>query len=317
MSPPLVSVVVSTYERPERLAMLLDGLRAQTLERTAFEVIVVDNGSGPATAAVLDAELARAQLPLRVIRHERTLGPGGGRNSGWRAARAALVAFTDDDCVPAPGWLDAALAAARAHPDAIIQGRTEPNPGELRERTLTSRTVRITGRSLQYETCNIVYPRALLERLDGFDEGFGLRPAGEDTDLAWRALAAGAAAEFAGDALVHHAVVELGYAGMLRDGTRWGACARLFARRPEARAILYHGVFWNVWHYLLVRSAVALLLAPPWLRAILVRPHLDALRRRARGAGAGGWAVPYLLIYDAVETAAMARGALRSRAPVL
>jgi GT2 family glycosyltransferase len=317
VSPLLVSVVVSTYERPDRLALLLAGLRAQTLERTAFEVVVVDNGSGPATAAVLDAELARAQLPLRAIRHERTLGPGGGRNSGWRAAQAPLIAFTDDDCVPAPGWLEAALAAAQAHPDAIIQGRTEPNPAELSARTLTSRTVRITGRSPQYETCNIIYPRVLLERLGGFDEAFGLRPAGEDTDLAWRALAAGTDAVFADDALVHHAVVELGFAGMLRDGTRWGACARLFARRPEARAILYHGVFWNVWHYLLIRSAVALLLAPPWLRTMLVRRHLSALRERARGAGAGRWAIPYLLIYDAVETAAMARGAVRSRAPVL
>lgn len=315
--PPLVSVVVSTYERPERLAMLLAGIRAQTLAGAAFELIVVDNGSGPATAAVLERELARGSLPLRVIRHERTLGPAGGRNSGWRAARAPLVAFTDDDCVPAPGWLQAGLVAAAANPGSIIQGRTEPIVAELRRRTLTARTVRITERSPQYETCNIFYPHPLLERLDGFDEAFGVRPAGEDTDLAWRAIAGGAGTVFAEEALVHHAVVELGYAGMLRDCTRWGACARLLARRPEARAILYRGVFWNVWHYLLIRSLLALMIAPPWLRRLLIRRHLGALRRRAREAGAGGWAIPYLLAYDAVETAAMARGAARSRSLVL
>jgi hypothetical protein len=66
-----------------------------------------------------------------------------------------------------------------------------------------------------------------------------------------------------------------------------------------------------------VRSALAAVLAPPWLRRVLLRRHLQALRERADRAGAGPWAIPYLLVYDAVETAAMARGALRSRTPVL
>jgi GT2 family glycosyltransferase len=312
-----VTVVVSTYERPQRLAMLLAGLRRQTLDRAAFEVVVVDNGSGPETAAVLEAERARGELPLRTIRHERTLGPAGGRNAGWRAAAAPVVAFTDDDCVPDAEWLAAGLAALDAHPGAIVQGRTEPNPVEVRPRTLTSRTVRITSLSPQYETCNIFYSRELLEQLGGFDEAFGLRPAGEDTDFAYRAIAAGHRAVFAGEALVHHAVVELGFAGMLRDATRWGACARLFARRPEARTILYQRVFWNVWHYLLVRSALALLLAPPWMRRLLLQRHVNALRARARATGAGDWAVPFLVLYDAVETVAMARGAVGNRTPVL
>jgi GT2 family glycosyltransferase len=175
----------------------------------------------------------------------------------------------------------------------------------------------ITARSPQYETCNIFYPRALLDELGGFDEGFGLRPAGEDTDLAWRAIAAGRDVVFADGALVHHAVTELGFSGMLRDATRWGACARLFARRPQARAILYHGLFWNVWHYLLVRSALAVLLAPPWLRRLVLHRHLQALRGRVDREGAGSWAIPYLVLYDAVEMAAMVRGAVRSRSFVL
>ena len=65
MPDPLVSVVVSTYDRPARLARLLDALRAQTLGRSAFEVIVVDNGSGPETGRVLAAEVAQGGLALR------------------------------------------------------------------------------------------------------------------------------------------------------------------------------------------------------------------------------------------------------------
>ncbi|HWF55895.1 MAG TPA: glycosyltransferase [Solirubrobacteraceae bacterium] len=315
--PPQVSVVVSTFNRPQRLAALLEGLRAQTFPRKRFEVIVVDNGSGPETARVLEAELARGELPLRTVRHERTLGPAGGRNSGWRLARAELVAFTDDDCVPSPEWLAAALKAAKANPHAIVQGRTEPNPDELPgARALTCRTVSITELSPQFETCNILYPRAVLEELGGFDEAFGLWPAGEDTDLAWRAIGRGTEAVFAPEALVRHAVVRLGWIGALRDAARWGASARMVAREPGTRAILYGGVFWNVWHYLLVRSALSLV-GPAWLRHLLVRRHVRALRRRARAAGAGEWAIPYLLAYDAIETVAMIRGAVRNRTLVL
>ena len=66
---------------------------------------------------------------------KRRLEPGTGtparhRNLGWRAARAPLVAFTDDDCRPEPDWLEVLLAAARRHPSAIVQGATRPDPFE-------------------------------------------------------------------------------------------------------------------------------------------------------------------------------------------
>ena len=70
------------------------------------------------------------RLPQRVIRRERPGGPAAARNEGWRAAGAPLVAFTDDDCVATPVWLEEALRAAREEPGAIVQGRTEPDPDE-------------------------------------------------------------------------------------------------------------------------------------------------------------------------------------------
>ncbi len=316
MPEPRVSVVVSTFDRPERLTGLLAALRSQRLPADQFEVIIVDNGSGPATGAVLEGELGRGELRLRTIRHEITLGPAGGRNSGWRSAGAPLIAFTDDDCVPDPGWLEAGLAAAVARPGTIIQGRTEPDPRELGGDVLLSRTVSVTRLGPQYETCNIFYPRAMIESLGGFDERFGLRPAGEDTDLAWRALERGYEATFADGALVHHAVQRLGIVGTLCDASRWGACARLFAVHPQTRAILHRRLFWNVWHFLLLRSALALL-APGWLRRLVLTRHALSLRARGAQAGAGAWSMPFLLLYDAIETAAMLRGAVRHRTVVL
>jgi glycosyltransferase involved in cell wall biosynthesis len=311
---PLVSVVVSTRDRPARLTRLLASLRAQSLALEAFEVVVVDDGSGPETRAVIERE--GGGLTVTTVRNEEPRGPGAGRNMGWRAARGALVAFTDDDCVAHREWLTAALAGATAAPGAIVQGRTEPDPADHELAGVLSRTIRVERLGPQYETCNIFYPRALLETLGGFDEGFGLSPGGEDTDLAWRALEAGRRAVFAPEAIVFHAVQPLGVRGMLRVAARWSAVVRLFADHPQLRDSLNRCVFWNVWHYLLWRSALALL-APAWLRRLVLTKHLLELRKRARAENAGSWAVPFLLVHDLVECWAVARGAVRYRTLVL
>jgi glycosyltransferase involved in cell wall biosynthesis len=313
---PLVSVVVSTWNRPARLAKLLSSLRAQELPADSFEVVVVDDGSGSETQAAIAAEANRPGVSVRTVRHEQPRGPGAGRNSGWRAARAPLIAFTDDDCVADGGWLSAALEVYGEAPGAIVQGRTEPNPTEVGDDGVLSRTIRVERLGPQYETCNIFYPRAVLESLRGFDEHFGLSPGGEDTDLAWRALEGGCPSVFAPDAVVFHAVQPLGVRGMLRVAARWSDVVRIYPEHPQLRSTLERGVFWNVWHYLVWRSALALL-APGWLRRLLVTRHLLELRKRARRAGAGSWAVPFLLVHDVVECWSVARGAVRYRTLVL
>src|SRR5439155_11754789 len=121
---PEVCVVVATRNRAERLRLLLDSLRSQSLPRSAFEVVVVDDGSTDGTPGVLGEEAARGELPLRVIRQDRSAGVAGARNAGWRAGGGRLVAFVDDDCVADPGWLAAGLAAARDSDGlALVQGR--------------------------------------------------------------------------------------------------------------------------------------------------------------------------------------------------
>ena len=322
---PRVSVVVPTRDRPGRLAALLDALRSQTLGTTEFEVVVVDDGSGDETSALLQDARERDDLALRVVRHDVPRGPGGARNAGWRAARGAVVAFTDDDCRPAPGWLAAGLAAHERAPEAVVQGRTEPDPDERDRLGPFSRTVHVERLGPQYETCNIFYPRELLERLGGFDEDFGLRrpgggpPGGEDTDLAWRAIELGRPTAFCEEALVFHAVLELGALGALRDATRWSETVRVFARHPGARTMLDHRAFWNVWHYLLVRSLLALLL-PRRLRALrwaILARHALALNDRARTLGGSPRLLPFFVVYDIVETVAVARGAARHRTLVV
>jgi GT2 family glycosyltransferase len=313
---PLVSVVVSTFNRPARLTRLLEALRGQTLDAERFEVIVVDNGSEPETARVLGDELAAKRLALRCVRHPITLGPAAGRNAGWRLAEAPLVAFTDDDCRPTPGWLEAMVAACAEHPGAVLQGPTRPDPAERDCEGWLSHTVRIESLGPQYETCNIGYPRALLERLGGFDESLGLRPAGEDTDLAWRAIESGAPTVFVPAAVVLHAVERVGARGRLAIAGRWGPVVRVLAAHPGSRAMLYRGRFWNVWHYLLWRSLLVAA-GPRWLRRLVLARHLMTLRRRAREEGAGSAGIAFLLVHDAVECGAIACAAIRYRTLVL
>jgi GT2 family glycosyltransferase len=246
-------------------------------------------------------------------------GPAPKRNAAWRAGGAPLVAFTDDDCRPEPGWLAAGLAANAHAPEAVVQGRTVPDPDERHRQGPYSRTLAVERLGPWFETCNIFYPRELLERLDGFDEAFGSQLGGEDTDLAWRAIELGRPTVFAGDAVVRHAVEDLGPIGKLRVAARWREMALVYARHPATRAELDHLVFWNLWHYLLVRSLLALLLPRRLrpLRAAILARHGLALARRSRDLSGGPWLLPFLVLHDLIETLAVARGAVRHRVLVL
>jgi GT2 family glycosyltransferase len=312
MPEPAVSIVVPTHNRPRRLQQLLAALSDQDAPAGSFEVIVVDDGSQP------PAQVGSQGGPLepRWIRNERALGPAAARNAGWRAARAPLVGFTDDDCKPVASWVSAALEAHRGAPGAIVQGPTEPDPAEQQEISIFSHTVVQQQLGPNFETCNIFYPREMLESLGGFDETFGPGSAGEDTDLAWRALSRGGEAVFAADARVFHAVDQLGALGKLRMARRWTPCVRVLADHPQTRVMLQRRVFWNTWHYLLWRSALALL-APLWLRRIILSRYLLQLQARGRSLGTGSWSLTFFLVHDLLETWAVLRGAVKYRTLVL
>ena len=311
---PVVSVVTPTRNRARRLEALLASLREQTIGTGAFEVIVVDDGSEDDTPAVLAAERDAGVLDLRAIRNERPRGPTHARNAGVSSARGALIAFTDDDCVAEPGWLAAGLEAWAQDPNRFVQGTTTPIESERPLLGPRSYSYEITEADNDYQTCNIFYPRALLDRLGGFDtEMFG-RFGGEDTDLGWRAIAAGAQAAFAADAAVHHAVVELTYGSAVRRCWSWNATAGLYKRHPELRRQrLLLGVFWNHHHYVTARFWVGLLLPSrkllplrlwlmkPWLTGRVFEPgsKTPSLERAA-----------WYGVMDTVEMAALARGSL-------
>jgi glycosyltransferase involved in cell wall biosynthesis len=101
---PAVSVVVCSLNGARTIDRCLAALAAQTIDEP-FEVIVVDDGSTDATAEVAE------RRGVHLIRHATNQGLAAARNTGVSAARAPIVAFTDDDCVPSPTWLKELLKA--------------------------------------------------------------------------------------------------------------------------------------------------------------------------------------------------------------
>ena len=310
-----VSVVVASHGRPLRLRWLLDALEEQTLARDRWELIVVHDYD----AATIERYAAGYALTAHAVRPG-TGSPALQRNIGWRTARAPLVAFTDDDCRPEPDWLEALLAEAARQPGRVVQGRTRPDPYEHdilagpHVRTLVADP---PGRFAQ--TANILYPRELLERLDGFDER---AVTGEDVDLSLRARALGAGLAAAPRAVVNHAIEARSLPAAIRSNWKWRHLAYLVKRHPELRRHCPLGIFWEREHVevlLLVagllgarrRPALALLGAP-WLRRESAR----------RGPGAVSRAVAVLELpgraaQELAEVATMAAGSVRFRTVLL
>ena len=318
---PAVSVVVATRDRKQRLAALLESLRAQTLGPDLLEVIVVDDGSSDGTAELLENERHREGLELQVVRRSGGGGPGAARNAGWPLARAQLVAFTDDDCVAEPRWAEAGLEAWGGEALRIVQGATTPIEAERPLMGPLSYSYDVRSLAAEFSTCNMFYPRALLERLGGFDaDAFPVN--GEDTDLAWRAQALGAEAVFEPEAHARHAVVRLTPGQFLRRNWSWGHAMLAFARHEELRRVrLHHRFFWNIEHYHLLKLAVGLALPrrvafwplKAWLARGYLRHRYVRPRASVRSLGLLGWFV----LVDSVETVAILRGALRHRTLVL
>ncbi len=321
--PPRVAVVVATRQRGRLLPRLIRALEAQ-VGAPPFEVVLVDDHSTDDTPAVAAELAATATVPVRVIRLDRRSGPAAARNAGWRSTSAPLVAFTDDDCVPGPAWL-ATLAAALDDVD-VAQGPTLPDPEQADDLGPFARTMDVRSETGYYQTCNVAYRRDVLEQIGGFDDE--LRLAGEDIELATRALRAGAATRFCPDAVVHHDVRASDLAAHLRGTLRWSGIVLAIKKEPALRERLDHGIVWKPSHppALLAAAGIAAALAGPdprarlvgaaavlpYLRHRLVSHPLPHTSRRQRVA-----LLPAALVADLTEVAVLAAASVRYRTLVL
>ena len=188
---PLFSVVVPTYNRPERLASCLAALSEQDYPRDRTEVVIVDDGSPTPMDDVVDP--FRAQLQLALIRQENA-GPAAARNAGARQAKGTLIAFTDDDCMPSSDWLSGFAQRLSQMPDAMVGGRSlnalPNNSYSTASQALIDYLYSYYGSSQKNEaeqkvffaSNNIAMSRENYLKVGGFDTSFPLAAA-EDREL--------------------------------------------------------------------------------------------------------------------------------------
>lgn len=326
---PDVTVVVPTYQRRKTVSVTLNALRAQRLEGDV-ELLIVDNGCTDGTSEDL-AAVAAEDPRVRVLRIDLNRGPGQARNAGWQAARAPIVAFTDDDTEPDPDWL-ARLVEPFASGADVVMGRTLPAPGALEQAGPFSHWVRVQQPMPWFPTCNIAYRRDLLERTGGFDTSFTERfgsSFGDDTDLGWRALEAGADVRFASGSVVVHEVTPSDWRAHLRAARRRQGVPTVVARHPGLRAQLPMSHVYMPAHprALLCLAGLVVLLVRPrsslgWaIATVLGRPYV-AFRVRGLGRRPGRGArrpstLAGHLVADLAETAVVVRHAARERVTLL
>jgi hypothetical protein len=166
-----VDVVIPTFRRAQSLKRCLEALENQTIKPNSIQVID-------------DSEDDR--------------GPAFTRNIGWRRGKSPIVAFTDDDCVPSPNWIETIV-------EAFSDGDTDAVEGSVKiggEDEDLSMDPHPKDRWNRFKTANMAYKREVLEAVGGFDERYFIHR--EDTDIAWRAINSGFSISWAPRCVVNH-----------------------------------------------------------------------------------------------------------------
>lgn len=272
---PDVSVVVPTFRRPQLLARCLEALAQQHADDWIYEVIVSDDGNEPSIDAWLEdfeRQLDPAQCPRtrwRCVRPNSSHGPAAARNAGWRAARAVLVAFTDDDTQPDLDWLQQGRRAMQLHPEWVaLTGRVVVPRDGARPSDHALMTQGLER--AEFVTANAFVRRDALQCIGGFDERFN-RAWREDSDLQFRLMAVGAVGRCE-HAVVMHPVRPAPFAVSLGQQRNAFYEALLYAKHPVA-----------------YRDRVER--RPPWLSYVIVGSTLVGCGLALAGRShAAGWA---------------------------
>jgi glycosyltransferase involved in cell wall biosynthesis len=203
-----ISVVVASH-RSAYVKDLADTFVGQTASGICpFEVIIV--------ADYPVEDFGREYPAVRWIFHNNT-GIGAKRNIGIGASQGDILAFIDDDCIPAPQWVDQALLYLDNHKEAAgCEGRTVIEKGGAAAPLDEFKRLEKAG----YRTNNIFYRKSAVVSAGGFDERFTVQR--EDVDLAFSVLSNGQTIGYCADAVVTH---------RMRSNEKWDLLKNCVNRR--------------------------------------------------------------------------------------
>jgi glucosyl-dolichyl phosphate glucuronosyltransferase len=224
---PHVSAVIATYNRAQLLNGALEALSAQVVsDEVQWEIVVVDNNSRDETAKVVEAFARRTAVPVRYVFEPRQ-GLSHARNRGISEARGAIIAFTDDDVLPARDWIQQTAVAMDRWDAHGVGGRilprweTDPPPWLATHWRCLGRLAIMSfeqGCLLKFPMegrpqvwgANMAFRRELFEKVGGFDHALGIVGTklfrGEEVALINRALEGGLRIAYDPATIVFHRI---------------------------------------------------------------------------------------------------------------
>ena len=208
MNLPFFTIVIPTYRRPSLLVTCLQSLARLDYPPDCFEVVVVDDGSGVPQDDIVYPFHSHLNLVFLKRPHN---GPAAARNYGAAKAKGQYLAFIDDDCAPAPNWLQALSTCFSDSPDCAIGGRTinalEKNPYSTVSQMIVDYFYRRfnsdPSNARFFTSNNLAFPSRRFHSIGGFDTSFRLAAA-EDRDICDRWLQHGYRMIYVPEALVYH-----------------------------------------------------------------------------------------------------------------
>jgi glycosyltransferase involved in cell wall biosynthesis len=246
-------------KRPDLLERCLAALLAQHFPPTRYEILIIDDANCATTRQQVEHRAKQVRAcghTLRyvpVIHHNHVHGPAIARNLGWQAARGEIIAFTDDDCIPEPDWLQAGVAALKDGAMAA-SGRVHMPLSDEKLPTDYEYNAAHLAQS-EFVTANSFYCREALALVGGFDERF-TSAWREDSDLYFTLLEQGISCVQAPDAVVIHPVRPARRGIGLRQQSKSMFNALLYKKHP----VLYRKKIQATppWHYYGILGAALL-----------------------------------------------------------
>lgn len=226
-TPMNVTVVICTYNRCECLARALESIAAQVLpDSVRWEVLVIDNNSTDHTRDVVGEFSKRFPGRFRCV-VEPQQGLSFARNTGVRESRGTMLAFTDDDVIVEPTWLQNLTAPMETAKCGGVGGRTliagafsppkwmkldgEDNLGAPLA-ALFDYGLRPCSLHWPPYGANMAFRKEMFEKYGLFRVDLGISPGNripnEDTEFGRRLMAAGEQLVYAPSAVVYHPVFE-------------------------------------------------------------------------------------------------------------
>lgn len=226
------SIIVVSFNRRDDLREALAALDAETLDRNAAEILVVDDGSTDDTS-----EMVAAAYPhIRLLQNDSNHGPSFSRNRASREAHGKLLIYLDSDAVPASRWLERLIENDDGN--TVLIGAVRDYEGDRlqsgpRRATFIGKSVRChPSKANTGASCNLAIPKSCFDAIGGFDEE--LPYYFEDSDLCIRARKAGYNARYLFDAEVRHKGSETkrGHAVWMQERNSTYAMLKAYRNKP-------------------------------------------------------------------------------------